>query len=833
MPRIIDSMFKISARTAEMSLLMMESAMRAAQTTVDRLAGLETPALPVAPPVNGPTCLDEATSDLSNRLFRLLWEVRGSPSDLLTIWDEVVSSARMSFAGLEFKDARQWMALPVRLPLSFGSLLAQQSLRGIYATYAVGPDRVADFTSYLADNFTDIHVYLSLRYKDLLTRLDERLEKKPNDAWARLQRARTFMNMGLYPDAAREFRTAAEDPDLRAAALRDSAVANYRAGRYRESIDDGVAALASDPSSRRGRYWLWLAAQRLDGYPDTVPESARAEVRAGRMQPRVDFEEVSSQIGLDKTSGGRGTAIFDLDGDGYLDVVVASSHGGRSVYRNNGDGTFSDVSVGSGVDECVNCFVVAVGDYDNDGRDDLYITRLGFYQGDSVLYRNNGDGTFTDVTAESGVGCWGPAYAAQWVDYDCDGNLDLFVCSNLGGMFDRTARNRLFHNNGDGTFTDVSMESGINTISPTIGGCWGDYDNDGYPDLFVSSALGRSKLFRNNGDGTFTDVSGESGLDDICLGTVAFWCDYDNDGWLDLVQFTWSPEDDVLDTLFDGEGPAHGKPMRVFHNNGDGTFTLETRELGISGCFGTMSGNPGDFDNDGYLDFLMGNGDPHVNRTEPAIILEFDPEARKYRNVTFAAGLPYTGKTHGSNMADLAGDGRLSLILASGGLYPGDLMTMSVFRPKRLPGNYLNVRLVGTKSNRNAVGARVRLDAGGRSRHLLVSGGSSFGCLPYEQHFGLGKLDKADALEIWWPSGARQVIGNLPVNTTIRIVEGVQGWSEIYRHGSRHAGETEVAGYARTGTDVAVAGAAVPSAGRRRPRGTDSRNRFREGSGRS
>jgi hypothetical protein len=293
--------------------------------------------------------------------------------------------------------------------------------------------------------------------------------------------------------------------------------------------------------------------------------------------------------------------------------------------------------------------------------------------------------------------------------------------------------------------------------------------------------MGRSKLFRNNGDGTFTDVSREAGFDHISIGTVAFWCDYDNDGWLDLVQYTWSPEDQVLHTLYTGEGPVDGQPMRIYHNNGDGTFTMKTRDLGITECYGTMSGNFGDFDNDGHVDFLLGNGDPHMNRTEPPIIFEFDEKDGKYKNITFAAGLPYTGKGHGSNLADLAGDGRLNLIMASGGAYPGDLMTMSVFRPKALPGNYLNVRLEGTRSNRNAIGARVRLDAGGLSQHNLVSGGSGFGCLPYEQHFGLGKLDRADAIEISWPSGLKQRIENLPVNTTIKILEGNQQWTEVYK----------------------------------------------------
>ncbi len=162
-----------------------------------------------------------------------------------------------------------------------------------------------------------------------------------------------------------------------------------------------------------------------------------------------------------------------------------------------------------------------------------------------------------------------------------------------------------------------------------------------------------------------------------------------------------------------------------------------------------------------------------------AVLLANDGRGR-FRNVSFTAGLPFTGKGHGVNLADLAGDGRLHLIVAAGGLYPGDLSTNAVYRPTALPGNYLNVRLVGTRSNRDAIGARVRLTAGGRHQHRLVSGGSFFGCLPLEQHFGLGTLETAESLRIRWPSGHRQTVENLPVNATLRIVEGRDGWEDVY-----------------------------------------------------
>jgi len=750
------------------------------QSIIGRVAGQDPPTPPDKPPLNGPVTLDDATADFSNRLLRIGWTTQYKPEAVQSLTRSVLDAFNKSFGGLEISDPRQWLALPFQLPLSIGTLLAQQILRAIYTAQVVGPQKLVQFAPYMLDTFTDIHVMVSLQYKEQTQSYREHLSRFPEDSDTRLRLGKEYVKLGLFAEASRELVEAARKPALRSEALSESVVANYRAGNFIRAIEDGVAALEALPGNDRTRYWVWLAARKLGGHPDFVPEKARIEPKAGRHHPKVEFQDVAPEIGLDKTAAGRGTAVFDMDGDGYLDIVISSGHGGCNLYRNNGDGTFTDATVGSGLDECVNTFVIAVGDYNNDGLDDLYITRLGFYVGESVLYRNNGDGTFTDVTKEAGVGCWGPSFTCHWVDYDCDGFLDLFVANNFAGVFDRKNPNRLFHNNGDGTFTEVSEQAGLSTFHPTIGSTWGDYNNDGYPDLFLSSGLGRSQLFRNNGDGTFTDVSREAGLDDICFGGISLWCDYDNDGWLDLVQFVWSPEEDVLHTLIHGEGPAHGRPMRIFHNNRDGTFTKLDRELGLNGCWGTMSGNAGDFNNDGYIDFLLGNGDPHMNRTEPPIILEYDGDG-KFHNVTFAAGLPYTGKGHGANMADLAGDGRLCLIMASGGAYPGDLLTTSVFRPKVLPGNYLNVRLVGTRSNRNAIGARLKLDAGGRSQHRLVSGGSGFGCLPYEQHFGLADLIQTDALEILWPSSLRQRIERPPVNTTIRIVEGRAGWEEVYK----------------------------------------------------
>ena len=299
------------------------------------------------------------------------------------------------------------------------------------------------------------------------------------------------------------------------------------------------------------------------------------------------------------------------------------------------------------------------------------------------------------------------------MDYDCDGKLDLFVSTNLGGLFDRKTPNRLFHNNGDGTFTDIAVKAGIVSAWPTIGHSWGDYNNDGYPDLFLSNAIGPPQLFRNNGDGTFTDVTAGADLDHTALAFGAQWCDIDDDGWLDIIQYSWAIHEDVVHSIRTGEAPPYGHPTRVYRNNRDGTFTEIGRMLGIKECWGSMSGNAADLNNDGYLDIALGNGGPLMDRSEPLVILEND--GTRFHNVTFSAGLPLIGKGHGANCADLFNDGRLSHPVRHRRKLPRRFNDDFCFCPKERPGNYLSVHLTGTTSNRDAIGARLKLLAGGRS----------------------------------------------------------------------------------------------------------------------
>jgi len=776
----LQNLLKAPAAFLEAGVKLLDTGVIAMRDTLENMSGRDGDKS-THPPVDGPRNAQAALADFANTVLRVGYTTPLGVEEMMTGAGDLLRAAKRSLGYRSLNDPRI-LAMPLELPLNAGALVADIAMKFLTVYTAAGTQRTISLMRDAFDIFSDSQIFMTLRYKQQMERYEERVAKEPEDYYTRLQLGRMYIKCGMYDQAVSMLESAAKDPGTRGRAEHEILIAQYRAGRPKEAVIAGVEAMKVHPENERTRHVLWLAAHALGGYPPTVPAEFRMEIKSGYAEPTVKFTDIAPKIGIVKTNAGRGSAVFDYNNDGWLDIAVTGQWGAISLYRNNGDGTFTDVSAGSGLDKCYESFGIVAGDYDNDGFQDLFITRLGFFPGEGVLFHNNGDGTFTDVTEKSGLKTWGPAFSAHWVDYDCDGRLDLFISYNVTELFDGHVQNRLFHNNGDGTFSDVTQQAGIYTSFTTIGSAWGDYDNDGYPDLFLSSGIGRPLLFHNNGDGTFTDVSHQAGFEELLFGFICCFCDYDNDGWLDIVQILWSDHEDFVYTLRNGKGPDDGWPMRIYHNNRDGTFTKKDREIGLDGCWGTMGANLGDFNNDGWLDVALGNGSPKMERMEPPVTLEFD--GTRFRNTTFAAGLAFTGKGHGVNFADLFGNGRLSLILPDGGAYPGELLATSVYYPTELTGNYLNVRLTGTKSNRDALGARITLHAGGKLQMREVTGGTSFGWLPAEQHFGLAKTEKIDALEIRWPSGLRQRVVNPPVNTSIRITEGKDGWAPTYKTGA-------------------------------------------------
>lgn len=556
---------------------------------------------------------------------------------------------------------------------------------------------------------------------------------------------------------------------------------------YRQLLDE------VDPSDLARRWLLNLAHMTLGTYPEHVPEeylispaALRAEYDPGR------FTNVAPALGIDVLGNAGGSIADDLDGDGHLDLMVSSWSLSDPVrfFRNNGDGTFTDATVEAGLGGIVGGLNMVHADYDNDGFPDVFVLRGAWYHRDgrqpNSLLRNNGDGTFSDVTFEAGVYSEHPTQTAAWADFDGDGWLDLFIGNETTGSLIHPSE--LYRNNGDGTFTDVARAVGVDVRVYAKGAAWGDVDNDGRPDLYVSTFDGPNLLFRNAGplpDGgwRFDEIGKEAGVDAPERSFPTWFFDYDNDGWEDV--FVSGYAADLADVAAEYLGLPHdGGLPRLYRNNGDGTFSDVSARVGLERILLTMGCNFGDFDNDGYLDFYVGTGDPDMRKLIPNRLFRNDGGVR-FQDVTTAAGVGHLQKGHGVSFADFDRDGALDIHSVMGGAYEGDVYQNVLFHNPGPERGYLALQLQGVHSNRAAIGARVEVrlfDKGfRRSVHRTVSTGGSFGGNPLELHIGLGEADRIEGVVVAWPSGLRQTYSSLEPNAAFRLVEGEKSPVRLFR----------------------------------------------------
>jgi hypothetical protein len=501
------------------------------------------------------------------------------------------------------------------------------------------------------------------------------------------------------------------------------------------------------------------------------------------------------------TTGG-GIALFDYDNDGWLDIFIVNGWGLKDfpkgeeptnhLYRNNRNGTFTDVTEKAGLVRHGWGQGVCIGDYDNDGNLDLFVT----YFGANVLYHNNGNGTFTDVTRECGLlqseERWNTG--AAFVDYNRDGHLDLFVSNYVDHQYGlllydnnpalmgqqspvlygvaglKGTKNFLYRNNGKGIFTDVSDESGIGKAEPTFGftPCVGDYDNDGWPDIYVADDSTPSLLFMNNRNGTFRESGMLAGVAYDPNGRTqggmgADSVDYDGDGLLDLVK-----------TNFSDEMPS------LFHNEGKGFFTDVTVPAGLAGETSSVKWGTGfvDFDDDGRPDILIasgsiyspGTGTHHqLPKTDSRLVLMRNIDGSRFANISRDAGPAFDMQrcSRGAAFGDIFNTGRIDIVLNNLNDYP------SLLRNQSPPSNgWLLVKLIGTKTNRAAIGSRVSVEANNRRQLQEVRSGGSF-CSQSDLrlHFGLGEAKMA-RLRVRWLGGAEETFDRVPANRLVVIQEG-------------------------------------------------------------
>jgi hypothetical protein len=563
--------------------------------------------------------------------------------------------------------------------------------------------------------------------------------------------------------------------------LRPSAVHTNPAGS-RLAIKHFTEYLQQFPDDLGVRWLLNLAYMTLGEHPHkTPPQYLLTFDRFGNEADIGRFKDIGHLAGVNRLNMAGGAIMDDFDNDGLLDIMVCTWDAGQGMafFRNKGDGTFEDRSAAAGLTGQIAGFNMVQTDYNNDGNLDIFITRGGWMR-DGMrpsLLRNNGNGTFTDVTREAGLMDPINTMAAQWADYDNDGYLDLFVCCERGP-------NRLYRNRGDGTFEEVALNAGVRGKDMVCkGAAWIDYDNDGYPDLFVTYLKSTPQLFHNNRNGTFTDVTAEMGIDGPKGGFSCWAFDYDNDGWLDIFATCYDRSLDALVGNMLGESPPKTMDVtRLFRNIGGKKFQDVSKETGVDKIFGTMGSNFADFDNDGYLDVYLGTGDPFLETLVPNRMLK-NVGGKRFADITTTSGTGHLQKGHGVACGDWRRDGNVDLFIELGGALPGDRYHNALFQNPGHDNNWLTVKLVGKKTNRAAIGARIKVVTAADNPltvHRHISSGSSFGANPLQQTIGLGKAKKVATLEVFWPtSQTTQVFHDVDVDQAIEVTEFAEDYRKL------------------------------------------------------
>ncbi len=561
------------------------------------------------------------------------------------------------------------------------------------------------------------------------------------------------------------------------------------------------------PNDYGARWLLNVSAMTLGRYPWDVPAEHLIPDSVFRSEADLPrFPELATRLGLvgpDRNGLAGGVVADDFDNDGWTDLFLTDSAPPTQshLYRNRGDGRFEDVTVQAGLVGETGGLNVVQTDYDNDGWLDLFIVRGAWMRElgrmPNSLLRNNGDGTFSDVTEAAGLLTFFPALSVAWFDANNDGWLDVFI----GGESLPNSPPHpcaLFINNHDGTFTDQAGAAGVNMVAFVRGVTAGDFDNDGWPDLYVSCLDEANRLFHNRGArGTnsparvqFEEVAAAAGVTEPKISFPTWFWDYDNDGWLDLFVSGYGTDgqsyfDANVGHVTLGEivammlgQPSHAETPRLFQNTRDGRFRDVTGPAHLRRPLLTMGANFGDLDNDGYLDFYAGTGTPYFGSLLPNQMFRNDA-GRAFQDVTTAGGFGHLQKGHGIAFADLNGDGHQEVIANMGGAYAGDTFYDAVFANPGNAHHWLKLKLAGTRSNRSAIGARIKVvvrdNAAGRPReiHRMVCSGGSFGASPLTQEIGLGAASGIEQVEVWWPtSGLTNRYTRLELDHAYQLTEG-------------------------------------------------------------
>ncbi len=552
--------------------------------------------------------------------------------------------------------------------------------------------------------------------------------------------------------------------------------------------------LKQSPDDLTSKYLLTIAAMTLGQYPDGIPKQMR--IPEGFFGPKIDFPpfpDISNEMGFTSRGTAGGIALEDFDNDGDLDILTSEwgFHDQIRLFDNNGHGGFVDVTERTGLVGVTGGLNINATDYNNDGYKDVLVLRGGWFRDQgkipSSLLRNNGDGTFTDVTVGAGVYSKRPTNSAAWADFDLDGWLDLIV-GNESIPEQGTAFNfpsQLYHNQRDGTFKEVTTEAGID-VNGFVKGCFaGDINNDGLPDIMFSILQNNNRLFLNTSDESglhFKDISATANIAEPKVSFPTWMFDFNNDGWLDIFVSAYS---DGSEDLPGKMLRAYGKKddpfrPRIYRNNHDLTFTDVSAEMGVVEPAFTMGCNYGDLDNDGYPDFYLATGEPNLKSIVPNKMY-WNRGGKSFTDVTYAGGFGSIQKGHAVGFADMDKDGDQDIYVVMGGSFEGDIYQDIFFEnPLGSKNNWVVLKMEGVTANRAAIGARIDAEIveNGQTRHVheMVTTGASFGGNSLQVEMGLGQAKEIKSLTVTWPSkkAAKQVFQNIAINKAYYLKEGGQ-----------------------------------------------------------
>jgi len=576
---------------------------------------------------------------------------------------------------------------------------------------------------------------------------------------------------------------------IQGAGVHTKAEGSTQAIRYFTEILESPAPGDADAqlnTVEAARWLLNIAYMTLGRWPADVPASYR--LSEDQFTSPVDFPRFTNVLpamGHETFNLCGGAVVDDFDGDGYLDIVTSTwdTQGAMKFFHNNADGSFDDRSAASRLSGFTGGLNMVHGDYDNDGDLDIFVLRGAWLQDygrhPNSLLQNNGKGVFTDVTFQAGLGkVHAPSKTAALADYDLDGDLDIFVGNESTRKMQ--APNQLFRNNGDGTFTDVATQAGLGELLFCMGAVWGDYNNDRWPDLYVSTGFsnphdalaggGPNRLYRNNGDGSFTDVAETLDVTRPLAGFPAWFWDFNNDGNLDIYASCSSGPVGVLvsNTRF-------GLNC-LYQGDGGTSFSNVAAEVKLDYPAQPMGANFGDLNGDGFPDFYLATGNIQYSELRPNVMF-LNSGGVKFENVTYAGGFGHLQKGHGVVFADIDNDGDQDVYVQLGGAWPGDKSHDALFENPGFKTSFLTLQLEGVTSNRSAIGARIKVEVieGGKPRTIYqwVNSGGSFGGNPLRKNIGLGAASSINRVEVFWPrTGKTQEVTGAEINGSFRITEG-------------------------------------------------------------